>query len=315
MKLKRQIFHVDAMANLVGINDRNLRVFKQYMNVSVTLHDRNIIVSNADGKEKLMNNIFDILIDLAENGISLTEREIIYVIKCSLNEQKKDFLELYKNAKPICMTYQGKKILPKTFNQKYYTQAIKKNELTFGIGPAGTGKTFLGVAVALDALKSGVVKKIILTRPVVEAGESLGFLPGDVKEKIDPYLVPLYDSLYDIAGFEMTNKYIENKIIEIAPLAFMRGRTLEDAFVILDEAQNTTKSQMKMFLTRLGFSSRMLINGDPTQIDLPKKDQSGLLDAIKHLEKIENVEIIKFETLDVIRNPIVQKILESYHVK
>ena len=315
MKLKRQIFHVDAMANLVGINDRNLRVFKQYMNVSVTLHDRNIIVSNADGKEKLMNNIFDILIDLAENGISLTEREIIYVIKCCLNEQKKDFLELYKNAKPICMTYQGKKILPKTFNQKYYTQAIKKNELTFGIGPAGTGKTFLGVAVALDALKSGVVKKIILTRPVVEAGESLGFLPGDVKEKIDPYLVPLYDSLYDIAGFEMTNKYIENKIIEIAPLAFMRGRTLEDAFVILDEAQNTTKSQMKMFLTRLGFSSRMLINGDPTQIDLPKTDQSGLLDAIKHLEKIENVEIIKFETLDVIRNPIVQKILESYHVK
>ena len=190
--------------------------------------------------------------------------------------------------------------------------AIKHNDLTFGVGPAGTGKTFLGVAMALDALKSNIVKKIILTRPVVEAGESLGFLPGDLKEKIDPYLVPLYDALYDMLGVAMTNTYLEKSIIEIAPLAFMRGRTLENAFVILDEAQNTTIAQMKMFLTRLGFSSKMLITGDPTQTDLPKGVPSGLNDALKHLNGLKDIEVVQFDTLDVIRHPLVQRILERY---
>lgn len=312
MKLNRQIDHADAIAKLVGTNDKNLKVFKQYMNVSVTLHGKDIIFNGDESKKLLLNQIFDVLIDLAEHQVKLTERDVMYVIKCVENEDDRNLLSLYKDNKQVYTTSLGKQIFPKTFNQKTYVDAIKKNDLTFGVGPAGTGKTFLGVAMALDALKSNLVKKIILTRPVVEAGESLGFLPGDLKEKIDPYLVPLYDALYDMLGVAMTNTYLEKSIIEIAPLAFMRGRTLENAFVILDEAQNTTIAQMKMFLTRLGFSSKMLITGDPTQTDLPKGVPSGLNDALKHLNGLKDIEIVKFDTLDVIRHPLVQRILERY---
>ncbi|MGB0417531.1 MAG: PhoH family protein, partial [Acholeplasmataceae bacterium] len=221
-------------------------------------------------------------------------------------------LSLYKNRKPIYTNYVGKQILAKTFHQQDYIDAISKNDLTFGVGPAGTGKTFLGVTMALQALKMNQVKKIILTRPVVEAGENLGFLPGDLKEKIDPYLIPLYDALYDMLGIQQTNTLIERQIIEIAPLAFMRGRTLERAFVILDEAQNTTVSQMKMFLTRLGFSSKMLITGDPSQTDLPKGVSSGLHDALSKLKGVKDINIVQFDHIDVIRHPLVQRILERY---
>jgi len=312
MKLDRQIDHADAIAKLVGTNDKNLKVFKQYMNLSVTLHGKDIIVNGGEDKKTILNKIFDVLIELAEHQVKISERDVMYVIKCIENDDDRDLLSLYKNSKQVYTTSLGKQIYPKTFNQKTYVDAIKHNDLTFGVGPAGTGKTFLGVAMALDALKSNIVKKIILTRPVVEAGESLGFLPGDLKEKIDPYLVPLYDALYDMLGVAMTNTYLEKSIIEIAPLAFMRGRTLENAFVILDEAQNTTIAQMKMFLTRLGFSSKMLITGDPTQTDLPKGVPSGLNDALKHLNGLKDIEVVQFDTLDVIRHPLVQRILERY---
>lgn len=312
MKLDRQIDHADAIAKLVGTNDKNLKVFKQYMNLSVSLHGKDIVVTGGEDKKDLLNQIFHVLIDLAEHQVKITERDVMYVIKCIENNDERDLLTLYKNNKQVYTTSLGKQIFPKTFNQKIYVDAIKKNDLTFGVGPAGTGKTFLGVAMALDALKSNIVKKIILTRPVVEAGESLGFLPGDLKEKIDPYLVPLYDALYDMLGVALTNTYLEKSIIEIAPLAFMRGRTLENAFVILDEAQNTTIAQMKMFLTRLGFSSKMLITGDPTQTDLPKGVPSGLNDALKHLNGLKDIEVVTFDTLDVIRHPLVQRILERY---
>ncbi|MGA0351623.1 MAG: PhoH family protein [Acholeplasmataceae bacterium] len=312
MKLDRQIDHADAIAKLVGTNDKNLKVFKQYMNVSVTLHGKDIIVNGGEDKKTTLNKIFDVLIELAEHQVKISERDVMYVIKCIENDDDRDLLSLYRNSKQVYTTSLGKQIYPKTFNQKTYVDAIKHNDLTFGVGPAGTGKTFLGVAMALDALKSNIVKKIILTRPVVEAGESLGFLPGDLKEKIDPYLVPLYDALYDMLGVAMTNTYLEKSIIEIAPLAFMRGRTLENAFVILDEAQNTTIAQMKMFLTRLGFSSKMLITGDPTQTDLPKGVPSGLNDALKHLNDLKDIEVVQFDTLDVIRHPLVQRILERY---
>jgi phosphate starvation-inducible PhoH-like protein len=221
-------------------------------------------------------------------------------------------LNLYKERKLVYANHQGKHIYPKTLNQNVYVEAIKQYDLIFGVGPAGTGKTFLGVAMALQLLKNNTVKKIILTRPVVEAGESLGFLPGDLKEKIDPYLIPLYDALYTMLGVSQTESYLEKNIIEIAPLAFMRGRTLESACVILDEAQNTTKAQMKMFLTRLGFSSKMIITGDPSQTDLPRGVASGLSDAIKTLSGLKDMALIQFETLDVIRHPLVQRILERY---
>jgi phosphate starvation-inducible protein PhoH and related proteins len=312
MKLKRRIEHVDAISNLVGIQDKNLKVIEQYLNVKVTMNGSDIITNATPSQLSFLNEVFEVLIDLAEHQIALTERDVIYVIKRAEKQDISNILDLYKSRKKIYTTDQGKVIYPKTFNQKLYIEAIEKYDLTFGVGPAGTGKTFLGVAMALKAFKKNDVKKIILTRPVVEAGESLGFLPGDLKEKIDPYLVPLYDALYDMLGVAQTNLLLEKNIIEIAPLAFMRGRTLENAFVILDEAQNTTKAQMKMFLTRLGFSSKMLITGDPTQTDLPKGVGSGLNDAMRVLSNMEEVGFVSFDTTDVIRHPLVQRVLERY---
>lgn len=213
--------------------------------------------------------------------------------------------EITKNAK-------GKSIRVKTLGQQQYIAAMKKHDLVFGIGPAGTGKTYLAVVMAIHALKNGSVKRIILTRPAVEAGESLGFLPGDLKEKVDPYLRPLYDALHDILGTEHTGRMIDRGTIEIAPLAYMRGRTLDDAYVILDEAQNTTNAQMKMFLTRLGFGSKMVITGDKTQIDLPKGVQSGLVEAEKRLQDVKGVGMVHLEQSDVVRHPLVAKIIQAY---
>jgi len=239
--------------------------------------------------------------------------DIVTAIKMAQNNTLDYFLNLYEEV--IGRAADGRAIRVKNFGQLQYTRAIAKQDVVFGIGPAGTGKTFLAVVLAVQALKEGRVKKIILTRPAVEAGESLGFLPGDLKEKVDPYLRPVYDALYTIYGAEQTNRLMERGVIEIAPLAYMRGRTLDDAFVILDEAQNTTIAQMKMFLTRLGFGSKMIINGDRTQIDLPKGVKSGLVDAQSKLKGIDRIQFVTFDAFDVVRHPVVADIIKAYSRK
>ena len=242
-----------------------------------------------------------------------TKENQILFYKVEENEYDNDtdqLSELYHIK--IARTYNGKLIYPKTLGQKSYYYALKNNDVVFGIGPAGTGKTYLAVVFAVAALKNNEVKKIILTRPAVEAGENLGFLPGDLKEKVDPYLRPLYDALYDMLGVEQTEKLMEKGVIEIAPLAYMRGRTLEDAYVILDEAQNTTDNQMKMFLTRLGFRSKMIITGDISQIDLPRNTTSGLIRALDILEGVKGISFIHLSAMDVVRHPVVQRIIERY---
>jgi len=312
MKLNRQIHHAEAIARLVGIQDRNLLVFKQYLGINVSIMGSEILTDAKTEQIPLLEAIFAVLIELAEHQVQLTERDVMYIIKLAEKDELNDVFDLYRNRKKILVNDQGRSIYPKTFNQRTYVEALSTYDLVFGVGPAGTGKTYLAVAQAVADLKNSKVKKLILTRPVVEAGENLGFLPGDLKEKVDPYLVPLYDALYEMLGTETTNALIEKGIIEIAPLAYMRGRTLENAFVILDEAQNTTKIQMKMFLTRLGFASKMVITGDPSQSDLPKADASGLNQALALLQNLEDIKIIQFEKIDVVRHPLVQRILERY---
>ena len=312
MKLNRQIHHAEAIARLVGIQDRNLLVFKQYLGINVSIMGSEIYTDAKTEQIPLLEAIFAVLIELAEHQVQLTERDVMYIIKLAEKDELSDVFDLYRNRKKILVNDQGKSIYPKTFNQRTYVEALSNYDLVISVGPAGTGKTYLAVAQAVADLKNSKVKKLILTRPVVEAGENLGFLPGDLKEKVDPYLVPLYDALYEMLGTETTNALIEKGIIEIAPLAYMRGRTLENAFVILDEAQNTTKIQMKMFLTRLGFASKMVITGDPSQSDLPKADASGLNQALALLQNLEDVKIIQFEKIDVVRHPLVQRILERY---
>jgi phosphate starvation-inducible PhoH-like protein len=312
MKLNRQIHHAEAIARLVGIQDRNLLVFKQYLGITVSLRGSEIISDAETQMLPLLEAIFNVLIELAENQVQLSERDVMYIIKLAEKNQLDDIFELYKDRKKILINDQGRSIYPKTFNQKQYIEDITHYDLVFGVGPAGTGKTYLAVAKAVADLKNNKVKKLILTRPVVEAGENLGFLPGDLKEKVDPYLVPLYDALYEMLGTQTTLQLLEKGLIEIAPLAYMRGRTLENAFVILDEAQNTTKTQMKMFLTRLGFASKMVITGDPSQSDLPKGTPSGLNQVLSILKGMEDVSIITFDKIDVVRHPLVQRILERY---
>jgi phosphate starvation-inducible PhoH-like protein len=312
MKLNRQIHHVDAISRLVGVQDRNLLVFKQYLGITVSLHGSDIVTDAHHDMIPLLEAIFDVLIELAEHQIQITERDVMYIIKLAEKNELHDVFELYRNRKKVLVNDLGKAIYPKTFTQKKYIDAIEQSDLVFGVGPAGTGKTYLAVAQAVSDLKNGKVKKLILTRPVVEAGENLGFLPGDLKEKVDPYLVPLYDALYEMLGTQNTMSLLEKGVIEIAPLAYMRGRTLENAFVILDEAQNTTRVQMKMFLTRLGFASKMVITGDPSQSDLPRGIPSGLNQAISILTEIDSISVITFDKIDVVRHPLVQRILERY---
>ncbi|MBU1094678.1 MAG: PhoH family protein [Firmicutes bacterium] len=312
MKLNRQIHHAEAIARLVGIQDRNLLVFKQYLGMNVSLMGSEIITDAPKEQLPLLEAIFAVLIELAEHQIQLSERDVMYIIKLAEKDQLDNVFELYQNRRKVLVNDSGRSIYPKTFNQKIYVDAISNYDLVFGVGPAGTGKTYLAVAQAVADLKNSKIKKLILTRPVVEAGENLGFLPGDLKDKVDPYLVPLYDALYEMLGMQTTLSLMEKGIIEIAPLAYMRGRTLENAFVILDEAQNTTQVQMKMFLTRLGFASKMVITGDPSQTDLPKGASSGLNQALHLLEGLEDIKIVQFEKIDVVRHPLVQHILERY---
>jgi phosphate starvation-inducible PhoH-like protein len=312
MKLNQQIHHAEAIARLVGVQDRNLLVFKQYLGMTVTVNGSEIITDAKKEQLPLLEAIFSVLIELAEHQVQLSERDIMYIIKLAEKDELAGVFDLYKNRKRILVNDQGRSIYPKTFNQKTYVEMMANHDLVFGVGPAGTGKTYLAVAQAVADLKNNKVKKLILTRPVVEAGESLGFLPGDLKEKVDPYLVPLYDALYEMLGTQTTLSLMEKGVIEIAPLAYMRGRTLENAFVILDEAQNTTKVQMKMFLTRLGFASKMVITGDPSQSDLPKGVPSGLNQALGLLDHLDDIKIVTFDKLDVVRHPLVQRILERY---
>lgn len=299
----------EAMA-LLGNADANVKIVEQELNVSIITRGGSVYISGDAEQVETAGSILDKLLYIIRKGINISQRDVVYAVEMARKGTLDYFSDLYEEE--ISKNAKGQAIRVKTLGQRQYISAIKKNDLVFGIGPAGTGKTYLAVVMAVNALKNGHVKRIILTRPAVEAGESLGFLPGDLKEKVDPYLRPLYDALHDILGTEHTQRLIERGTIEIAPLAYMRGRTLDDAFVILDEAQNTTYAQMKMFLTRLGFSSKMIITGDSTQVDLPKGVKSGLIAAEEILSGVNGINFVHLEQSDVVRHPLVAKIIQAY---
>lgn len=308
--VKLEAYNIEQLVNLSGVKDENLEVLEDHFQVEISLRgDEMSIVGSQQQIEKTKKVIYSLL-KLIVSGVSISRKDVIYAQKLVEKDKLDQLSELYHIK--IARTYNGKLIYPKTLGQKSYYYALKNNDVVFGIGPAGTGKTYLAVVFAVAALKNNEVKKIILTRPAVEAGENLGFLPGDLKEKVDPYLRPLYDALYDMLGVEQTEKLMEKGVIEIAPLAYMRGRTLEDAYVILDEAQNTTDNQMKMFLTRLGFRSKMIVTGDISQIDLPRNTTSGLIRALDILEGVKGISFIHLSAMDVVRHPVVQRIIERY---
>lgn len=312
IKIQDVFESMEEILAVVGHHDKHLKIFEDYYSIEISLRGDQLYVFGDDKKAEEIHQVLLALIELHRKGKEITERDILYAIKMNEQNRLEELESLFDERYKIIKTTQGKTIFAKTFNQKEYYRKIQENDLVFGIGPAGTGKTYLAVVIGVALLKKNIVRKIILTRPVVEAGENLGFLPGDLKEKVDPYLRPLYDALHDVLGQEQTEKMIERGIIEIAPLAYMRGRTLEDAYIILDEAQNTTKQQMKMFLTRLGFNSKMVVTGDETQIDLPKPVKSGLKHAKEILHDVKGIEFVQFETVDVVRHTLVQKIIESY---
>ncbi|MBH0229913.1 PhoH family protein [Halobacillus yeomjeoni] len=299
----------EALA-LFGTEDRNLKQIEEQLQVTIISRGENVRVSGQPEHVKLVEDILLSVLAIIRKGLTITERDIVYAVELAKKGKINQFEALFEDE--ITRNTKGKSIRVKTLGQRNYVSAIKNNDLVFGIGPAGTGKTYLAVIMAVNALKNGDVKRIILTRPAVEAGESLGFLPGDLKEKVDPYLRPLYDSLHDVFGAEHTARLIDRGTIEIAPLAYMRGRTLDDAFAILDEAQNTTPEQMKMFLTRLGFGSKMIITGDITQVDLPKGVKSGLRVAQERLKDVKGSAIIHLDQTDVVRHPLVQRIIHAY---
>jgi phosphate starvation-inducible protein PhoH and related proteins len=305
-----QLENANEALQLFGTEDRNLKQLEEQLAISIVTRGEQVSVSGNDEDIKIVQEVLDGLLKIIRKGITISERDVIYAVALSKKNKIEELATLFEDE--IAKTVKGKSIRVKTLGQRNYLQAMKQNDLVFGIGPAGTGKTYLAVVMAVQALKNGKIKRIILTRPAVEAGESLGFLPGDLKEKVDPYLRPLYDALHDVLGTEHTMRLIERGTIEIAPLAYMRGRTLDDAFVILDEAQNTTTAQMKMFLTRLGFGSKMVITGDVTQIDLPKGVYSGLVEARDKLKQMVGISFITLTQADVVRHPIVQKIIEAY---
>ncbi|MED2915463.1 phosphate starvation-inducible protein PhoH [Bacillus sp. AR8-1] len=310
VEMNQQLENTNEAIALFGVNDAHLKVIERELNVSIVTRGETVHVSGSVETVTLVEKILQQLLVVIRKSISISERDVAYAIQLAQQGKIAQFEELYEEE--IFKTAKGKSIRVKTMGQRRYIHAMKKNDIVFGIGPAGTGKTYLAVVMAVRALKQGYVKKIILTRPAVEAGENLGFLPGDLKEKVDPYLRPLYDALHDILGQEYTQRMMERGVIEIAPLAYMRGRTLDDSFVILDEAQNTTGAQIKMFLTRLGFSSKMVITGDPSQVDLPKGVKSGLSIAANILSGVSGLSFITLEQTDVVRHPLVQRIIEAY---
>ncbi len=308
--MKMQLENPNEAVALFGVSDSHLKLLETELSVSIVTRGEELLVSGKEEEVRLTVEIADQLVAVIRKGINISSRDVLYAIEMGKQGTLEYFADLYQEE--ITKNAKGKSIRVKTLGQRQYIQAIRKKDLVFGIGPAGTGKTYLAVVMAVHAMKNGQVKKIVLTRPAVEAGESLGFLPGDLKEKVDPYLRPLYDALHDVLGAEHTARLIERGTIEIAPLAYMRGRTLDDAFVILDEAQNTTKAQMKMFLTRLGFDSKMIITGDRSQVDLPRGSESGLISSEKILKDVRGVEFIYLEQADVVRHPLVAKIIDAY---
>lgn len=295
---------------MFGPQDKYLRMIQQETAAVIHSRDAEITVEGAESDLRSLQQFFDTVLQLIRSGLTVGERDVRYAFELAREMKADQLLALFQGE--ITTTFRGKPIVPKTLGQRHYITMIRKKDIVFGIGPAGTGKTYLAVVSAVAALKEGRVKRILLTRPAVEAGENLGFLPGDMQEKVDPYLRPLYDALNDVLGPEGVAKALERGMIEIAPLAYMRGRTLDDSFVILDEAQNTTGEQMKMFLTRLGFGSRMVITGDVTQIDLPKGKKSGLNEAQRILKDIPEIGLVYFSEQDVVRHALVQKIIVAY---
>ena len=305
-----QLSHPDDLFHLFGSNERHLRLMEEELDVVIHARTEIVQVLGEETACEEARQVIQALMVLVNRGMTVGTPDVVTAISMVKNDEIDKFVALYEEE--IIKDNTGKPIRVKTLGQKLYVDSVKQHDVTFGIGPAGTGKTFLAVTLAVTALKRGQVKRIILTRPAVEAGESLGFLPGDLKEKVDPYLRPVYDALYQILGKDQTTRLMEREIIEIAPLAYMRGRTLEDAFVILDEAQNTTIMQMKMFLTRLGFSSKMIVNGDISQIDLPRNVKSGLIDAQEKLKNIHQIDFVHFSAKDVVRHPVVAQIIRAY---
>jgi phosphate starvation-inducible PhoH-like protein len=308
--MSQQLENPNEAIALFGNNDVHLKRMEEELKVSIVTRGEAVFVSGDSEHVNLVEELLKSLLLIIRKGINISERDVIYAISMAREQKLDQFENLY--VQEIAKTAKGKSIRVKTLGQRHYIAAIQNKDLVFGIGPAGTGKTYLAVVMAVNALKNGSLKRIILTRPAVEAGESLGFLPGDLKEKVDPYLRPLYDALHDVLGMEHTGRLIERGTIEIAPLAYMRGRTLDDAFVILDEAQNTTPAQMKMFLTRLGFGSKMVITGDITQVDLPKGVKSGLTVARDTLVNVQGISFVQLEQSDVVRHPLVAKIISAY---
>lgn len=309
-----QIINVDRIeqaVSLFGSFDENIRQIEREFSVSVVSRGSELKVTGEE-PENVQKGVRAVngLLTLINRGEALSDQNVRYVLSL-VNDGNEDKLEQMA-ADCVCITSKGKPVKPKTLGQKKYIETIRKNTITLGVGPAGTGKTYLAVAMAVTAFRAKEINRIILTRPAVEAGEKLGFLPGDLQSKVDPYLRPLYDALFDMLGAENFQKHQERGDIEVAPLAYMRGRTLDDSFIILDEAQNTTTEQMKMFLTRLGFNSKMVVTGDITQIDLPDGKRSGLKEAIKVLKNIEDIGVVRFNEKDVVRHRLVQDIIKAY---
>ena len=293
---------------LFGSLDVTLKILKSSFDVDIIQRDNELILKGGEAEKAL--GVITELIAIVESGEKLDSQKVSYVI--NLQEQGLSYKESNINKDTICFTHKGRPIKPKTIGQKGYVNSIKAKDIVFGIGPAGTGKTYIAVAMAINAFKNKEVQKIILARPAVEAGERLGFLPGDLQEKVDPYLRPLYDALYEMLGRDAALRLKEKESIEVVPLAYMRGRTLDNSFIILDEAQNTTKEQMKMFLTRMGFASKVVVTGDITQIDLPKGKRSGLVEAAKILKNVDGIDFCYLKDVDVVRHELVKKIIRAY---
>ena len=304
------IDRLDHAVSLFGGYDENVRLIEKAFHVSIVTRSSEIRVSGDESDVRKAVRAIESMLALIRRGDTLNDQSVRYCI--SLVEDNIDGKWESMPDECVCITSKGKPIKPKTIGQSNYVTAIAGHSITFGVGPAGTGKTYLAVAMAVAAFRRGEVERIILTRPAVEAGEKLGFLPGDLQSKIDPYLRPLYDALFDMLGAESYQRYLERGSIEVAPLAYMRGRTLDDSFIILDEAQNTSREQMKMFLTRLGFRSKMVINGDVTQIDLPDGKKSGLSQVIRILNNIDDIAVVRFDGRDVVRHKLVQDIIKAY---
>ena len=304
------IERMEEAVSLFGAFDENIRIIEQELNVSVVNRESSLKISGDAENTMLAVKAIQGLLSLSAKGETISQQNVRYIIELVRAGQEEKLSLLAKDV--VCVTAKGKPIKAKTVGQQKYVDAIKNNTITLGVGPAGTGKTYLAVAAAVAAFREKQINRIILTRPAVEAGERLGFLPGDLQSKVDPYLRPLYDALFDMLGAETYQKYLERGNIEVAPLAYMRGRTLDDSFIILDEAQNTSREQMKMFLTRLGFNSKIVITGDVTQIDLPTDKVSGLKEAMRVLKGVEDIAICSLSGADVVRHVIVQRIIKAY---